>query len=86
MINWLGMKLAVEEEDWSPEVREAWWKAMSGEMSYDKLLTWARRFIITQTISGRSKKWWDEEVARQVKVVRHKGQKGHNRANASNYE
>ena len=86
VIDWLGLKLAVEEGDWTLEVREAWWRATPGEMAYDKLLTWARKFIITQTISGRSKKWWDEEVARQAKVVQHEGQRGHNRANASNYE
>ena len=39
VIDWLGLKLAVEEGDWSPEVREAWWGATPGEMAYDKLLT-----------------------------------------------
>ena len=86
VIDWLGLKLAVEEGDWTLEVRKAWWRSTPGKMAYDKLLTWVYKFTITQTISGRTKKWWDEEVARQAKVVRHEGQGGHNRANASNYE
>ena len=57
-----------------------------GETAYHKLLAWSQQFVTTQVISGRSKKWWDEEVAKQVKVVRHEGQKGHNRSNASNYK
>ena len=40
MIDWLGIKLVVEEGDKTPEVREAWWRAMLGESAYDKLLTW----------------------------------------------
>ena len=57
VIDYLGLKLVVEEGDWTPEVREAWWRATLGETAYDKLLTWAHKFTITQTISGRSKKW-----------------------------
>ena len=86
VIDWLGIKIAVEEGDWTLEVREAWWKATPGETAYDKLLIWARKFLIMQTILGRSKKWWDEEVARQAKAVRHEGQKGHSRSNISNYK
>ena len=57
VIDWLGLKLAVKEGDWTPKVREPWWKATSGKTTYEKLLTWARKFTITETISGRSKKW-----------------------------
>ena len=39
VIDWLRLKLAVEEGDWTPKVREAWWRSTPGKTVYDKLLT-----------------------------------------------
>ena len=80
IVDWKGLEAGVAEREWTPVESFIWWYATQGETAYEKLPSSMSQFIITQVITGCSKKWWDEEVVDQVRVVRHEGQKGHNHA------
>ena len=52
VVDWKGVKAAVEDKDWTPEEREAWWKTIPEETAYDKLVSWLSHCVTTQVVTG----------------------------------
>ena len=80
VVDWEGLQGFMEglkEKDKEEERRI--FEGTEGETAYDKILYLRRRFIKTQRIYGRSKKWWDAELGEQLKAVRKAGRGGKGR-------
>ena len=58
---------------------EGWYGDLVGETAYDKLLDLRRRHLKLLRVCGKSKRWWNGEIAAQLAVVRdHRRRYGRN--------
>src|SRR5258705_1009402 len=77
VVDWGGiLGFAEDLKEKEKEEEERIYDATEEETAYDKLLYLRKRFVKTQRICGRSKKWWDSELGEQLKVVRKAGRGG----------
>ena len=62
------------------EVNKDWYWELKGESAYDQLLKFQQNHLKTIKIVARSKRWWDEDLTKQLKKVRRvrRGGKGKN--------
>ena len=73
VVDWdrLAATLAVQDE--------GWYRDLVGETAYDKLLDLRWKHLKLLRVCGRSKWWWNGEIAAQLTVVRnHRGGNGRN--------
>ena len=63
VVDWDRLVATLAEED------EKWYGGLSGETAYDKLLNLRRKDLKVLRICGRSKRWWNGEIAAQLAVV-----------------
>ena len=68
-IKFIGDMREVREE-WEVEEQKAWMNSLNGDTAYDKLVALRERYLKTCRIGDRSKKWWNEEIDSQLKMVR----------------
>ena len=71
VIDWDRLATTLADED------EGWYDGLVGETAYDKLLDLRRRHLKSIKVCGRSKRWWNKEIAAQLAVVRdHRSRSG----------
>ena len=70
LVDWDKVDETVGKGKKKEEVNEEWYWELKGEKAYDKLLEFRRNHLKTIKIVARSKRWWDEDVTKQLKKVR----------------
>ena len=74
VVDWDRLATTLADDD------EGWYRDLEGETSYDKLLDLRRKHLKLLKVCGRSKRWWNGEIAAQLVVVRnHRRRNGRNR-------
>ena len=58
------------------EGNEDWYWELNGETAYDKLLEFRQNHLKTIKIVARSKRWWNEDVTKQLTKVRRVSREG----------
>ena len=73
VVDWDKLAATLTDED------ERWYGDLVGETAYDKLLDIRRRHLKLLRVCGKSKRWWNGEIAAQLAVVRnHRRRYGRN--------
>ena len=69
-IDWdiLGVELEMAEEDEEKEDFH-WYDQLEGDTTYKKLKLLRRACCSTMWITEKSKRWWDEEISKQLKIT-----------------
>ena len=63
-IDWDAVSLTFADEN------EDWYGSLVGDSAYERLVDFRRRQLKRIRICGRSKRWWDSDLSRQVRAVR----------------
>ena len=64
VVDWVRLATTLADED------EGWYGDLVGETAYDKVLDFRRKHLKLLRVCGRSKRWWNGEIAAQLAVVR----------------
>ena len=64
VVDWDGLVATLVDED------EGWYRDLVGETAYDKLLDLRWKHLKRLKVGGKSKRWWNGEIAAQLAVVR----------------
>ena len=70
VVDWDRVNETVAKGKKQEEVNEDWYWELKGETAYGKLLEFRRNHRRTIQIIARSKRWWDEDLTKQLKKVR----------------
>ena len=63
VVDWGGiLEFAKDLKEKEREEEKRILKVTEGETGYDKLVCLRKRFVKTQKIGGRSKRWWDSKL------------------------
>ena len=57
VVDWDGLAATLADED------EGWYGGLVGETAYDKLLDLTRKHLKLLKVCGKSKRWWNGEIA-----------------------
>ena len=64
VVDWDGLAATLADMD------EGWYGGLVGVTAYDKLLDLTRKPLKLLRVCGRSKRWWNGEIAAQLAIVR----------------
>ena len=64
VVDWNKLAATLADKD------EGWYGGLVGETAYDKLLDLKRKHLKMLRVCGRSKWWWNGEIAAQLAIVR----------------
>ena len=63
-VDWDAVGLTVADGE------EGWYENLAGNSAYERLVDFQRRHLKRIRICGRTKRWWDSDLSKQVKAVR----------------
>ena len=73
VVDWDRLAATLADKD------EGWYGGLVGVTAYDKLLDLRRKHLKMLRVCGRSKRWWNGEIAAQLAIVRdYRRRYGHN--------
>ena len=64
VVDWDRLGATLADKD------EGWYGGLVGVTAYNKLLDLRRKHLKLLTVCGKSKRWWNEEIAPQLAIVR----------------
>ena len=81
VVDWDRVDEMVGKGKKKDEISKDWYWELKGETAYDKLLEFWQNHLKTIKIVSRSKRWWDEDLTKQLKKVRRVRRGGKRRNN-----
>ena len=63
-VDWDAVALTVADRD------KEWYGDLAGDSAYERLVDFRRHHLKRIRICGRSKRWWDSDLSKQVRAVR----------------
>src|SRR6266576_661072 len=70
VVDWDKVDETVGKGKKEEEKNNSWYWELKGETEYDKLVEFRQNHLKKIKLSSKSKRWWDDELTKQLKTVR----------------